>query len=469
MKKRKLLLTLTTVVLVGLVGCDQENPSTSSSDSEHPTVDQSFAQVLANAKKSVNIVGEYISVYTDDGEIDEEGSYDITIASDFYQTSRYYTGSYGREYDENYTFVKGDDGKIYERTLSLKNTPTDVIYKNSFNGEELNYDELCLNPFESLEIDDFYVDENGRYSVNTNAVNAFKGITILESIRDIYFFPELQVESVSFEYNNGVLSDGIISTVPQKDHTVFEWNFYYEFTFEIDFPGELDIPEVETLPSNESHEILKTALNKMHEKMSGNNYTIHAYYGDDELDSEYDTYYYGDGCYSEFHPLLYSYTQGYKLHADGKYYRYRYYLADDSFDHKAGELIYDVDLGGYYVGSKSVINSLEEIGADFSIFAPEFFKSNTANTLFTTSNRKYSEAIYNAFTPFVDKSDGDYDVRSITIELDSTTKEITSISGVAYDNYAEYEYEFTYTYGSFGSTVNPLDDQIRGGVPDKNS
>ncbi len=470
-------LILSTFMLLCLASCVNENPSSensianenssitsqtsetssSISDSEvssSVSVSSQLGQkidvsnALNKAKNAIHFTGTYYSFYPSDQSLNEEASLDFTIANDFYQAKRKYKDSASREFNDEYIFVKGQDGKVYNKTLSILNAESSELYiYESVDGDiSFNYDEFCKNPFNELSSDDFYKDEFGVY-LNPNAVQAFNNLVVFESIKSSQFYKDTVVESVSFVYNEEKLQfDSLtIQTVLQSDNHYSPDDFMFTFELSLDYPENVTCPTVEVMPHTAEHDVLKTALEDMQSKIALHNYTVSAREVDStgEFDVTYDTYYVEDGAFSDFHPALENYKFGYKLQDDNKYHRYKYYLSG-------------TEEGQYEYDEKSTIKTLsrEELDLSLTSFAPEFFKSNGQNKFITTNKAVVAE-IRKAICPFIDRYDLFYIGTKVWVTLDDQNK-ITEIGCTAYDWSNEYTDDFTYTIHSFGTTVLPI-------------
>ena len=216
MKKNYLFTLSALLLLVGITGCNEkkDDSAKSSSNSSNNTsesvstkpLDPQLPLALENAKKSVTMDGSYISVWPLDGLVETESELHLTISNDFYQTSRLVKDFSGREIKKDFIFVKGNDGKIYDHQLSLKNKVEDTLYTHETLGKDgIQYDTFCLNPFSNLTVDDFYLDNANRYAIKEQKLEVFKGLTSFESVQD-YAFYDLDLEKVTFDYVDGVFN-----------------------------------------------------------------------------------------------------------------------------------------------------------------------------------------------------------------------------------------------------------------------
>ena len=459
MKKNYLFTLSALLLLVGITGCNEkkDDSAKSSSNSLNNTsesvstkpLDPQLPLALENAKKSVTMDGSYISVWPLDGLVETESELHLTISNDFYQTSRLVKDFSGREIKKDFIFVKGNDGKIYDHQLSLKNKVEDTLYTHETLGKDgIQYDTFCLNPFSNLTVDDFYLDNANRYAIKEQKLEVFKGLTSFESVQD-YAFYNLDLEKVTFDYVDGVFNEVLIKT--KKGKNMSDEEFYFEFTFNLGFNGELDVPTVALKEHKEEHDILKNAFAKLQTKIDGGNYTVHAVDADsgdhNEIWMEYDNYYVNNECFSDFKPALSDYKVGYKKQADGTYHRYSYYVSGIN---KSRTIYADPNK------SSTAILSREQLDVNLKDFAPEFFSANQTKTTFTATDNKVIDAIRRLVSPFYDANDPFLVGTKVKVNLDDAG-DIESIVCTAYDWSNEYTDDFTYTFKDFGTTVMPIE------------
>ena len=450
MKNKFLIVSATAMMIFSLNACkDSKNSNSSTSSTQPIPVDEKLDEALEKAKKNVTFSGNFVSVWTLDNTIDEEGQIYATIGSDFYQTTRIFQDFAGRTLQRDHLFVKGEDGKIYDRVLTLQNKVEDKLYVNDdINADSINYDDYCKNPFASLTVEDFYIDENNRYALKENAVSAFNGFASFETTQDLSFY-EVNVEKVTFDYENGIFNEIVITSEKEISNYQDE-EYYFEFTFDLEFQDQLSIPEIKTKEHKDGHDVLKTALEKLQAQVDGGNYTIHAIDADstdhDEIWLEYDNYYVEDECFSDFKAAFSNYKEGYKKQDDGMYHQYNYYVSGD----KEGQTVY-IDPEK----SSTAILSREQLDVNFLGFAPEFFTFNADQTIFTTTDSYVVDAIRKLVAPFYDAYDPFLVGTKVIINLNSN-QEVDNIVCTAYDWANEYTDDFIYTYSNFGTTQMPV-------------
>lgn len=441
MKKQLLALSALLLVASSLTSCRQE---TSDSDNS-----QEVADALNAAKVSVNFNGDITSIYVDDAEAAKEGNVDITIGNGFMEFNKTYDDFNGNAIKYDYAFEKDENGKIAYKRLNLQNKIEMTTFKATYKEKELDFDSYCLNPFANLEVSDFTLRE-GRYYLNKEKVNAFKGLVSLCST-EMYHFYDVEVASVSFSLSNSKFKDVMVYTVPQTDGLLSPADFFYKDTFALIFPGEISIRTISTKTHRPEHDILKKALESLQTIIDGKNYTINVndVESTETYSADYDVLYTEDNMLSYFRPAISSTIDGYKKGEDNKFYKYKYFLYDESSSgHKKGDAIYDTESSKYVMDRSS-------LECNFLAFAPEFFIR--SGNSFVTTNSDVVGLLRNYLCSFDLILDEYYVPTKIFFNLseDNQNPTILSWGFVAMDYVGGFEDTFTFTLKDVDSTVIP--------------
>lgn len=405
---------------------------------------------LAKAKVSVNLSGNLNSVYIDDAQNDDEGSVDFTITDSFFQYRKTFKEISGADLTFSYDLFKGSDSKANYQLLSLKN---EVISKPLEVGSKkltFDYDSYCKNPFSNLSTKDF-VQVEERYELKEEKLDEFAGLISIASMTRYSYF-DFNIAKVSLAVSNEKITDINVTTKTRLDTMEPANEFLFDCTFAVYCPGEVSLTPLVTKSHRPEHDDLKSALDKLQEKVATKNYTINVAFEDSEGEAgqSYKTYATEEGLFCSFKQAAYPYQYGYNKRSDGLMNRYRYYYMKPNNDtkHKKGDFVYEEN--SKYLDHAVIARS--EIEPDFSAFAPEFFLKKGEQ--FVCTNGDVLDELKFYISTFSEKYEDFYDVSKVFFTLKDG--EISQWGFTGYDYLANYTDEYFFTISNVGSTVLPV-------------
>lgn len=446
MKKQLLLVASSLLALVSLGGCDNGGSA---------NLDE-VKKALENMEGAVNFTGTLTSLDIDEGTSEDEGDVDVTITDTFFEWSKNYSDALGNPFSYRYTLKEDSEGYMSYDKLTIMNQVVNSRFINPGSDKEMLYDDYCYNPLQLLKADDFEIID-GRYFLKSGFASVFNGLMSMCST-SMYHYYECEVSTASFVIENGTFKSVTFVTKPQSNGYYSPSDFCYDATLDILFPGNIEETPVTAKAHRSEHDVLKTALDKMQEKISGGNYTVHV---DDKEDggsfaAEYDVYVTEDNYLTSFRQKIYPCVDGFDKQEDGSFRKYYLYLYDENNTkgekvHSRGDKVYCSEKSQYYSINKS------DIDVAFNGFAPEFFIKSGSS--FVTSNSFVVEQITRMVAPFTEKLDEYMTPNKLSFNLDSSN-EITSWSFKMFDYYSGYGDTITYTLKDVGTTVIPTAEEL---------
>ena len=197
---------------------EEASSSEGISESAEPTA---LSQEILDAfqKGSLNFSASRKTSYTAYVDLVEEGSEDIFIGKSSYSFKEYSETT--EETVKDVSYYKNDEGKAVSYEINFRNAVDTV----PVDGGKLVFDETFYNPFKSLVLNDFSLEESGAYSLREDKQASFwKPISFYEeSITSLYFTPYsdatlgvlITSEDASSAYKTTI--EGMISIASKDD------------------------------------------------------------------------------------------------------------------------------------------------------------------------------------------------------------------------------------------------------------